>query len=231
MLKANPARIWRENDVDFEIDGELTAVGTQDEPIIFKEGVRLLKSLLDSSPSARIAGFDTVTPLFGWVKTLDPGRYGALLDDVAIIIERSLDQMAMDGRGGDAAMFCVHRLIEEELKTNFSTVDFDYLQVNLEKALVEGLEIVESFEMERGESAVTVSLRGSIFDNPKEEPGGESAKRLGDDPCSWFRRWWVSWPCGCGLLGTPISRLKPGDEGGLAFSPSWFCSFLPWVGR
>ena len=86
---------------------------TEDEPVIFKEGVRLLKSLLDSSASVRIAGFDTVTPLFGWLKRLEPGRYGALLDDVAIIIERSLDQMGMDGRGGDAAVFCVHRLIEE----------------------------------------------------------------------------------------------------------------------
>lgn len=42
----------------------------------------------------------------------------------------------------------LHNLIEEELKSNFSMVDLNYIQMNLEKALVEGLEIVEAFEME-----------------------------------------------------------------------------------
>ena len=74
----------------------------------------------------------------------------------------------------------LHRLIEEELRTNFSTVDLDYLRVNLERALVEGLEIAESFEMEVGGSAVAVSLRGSIFDNSSEELGGESVVQVGD---------------------------------------------------
>jgi hypothetical protein len=56
------------------------------------------------------------------------------------------------------------RLLEDELKTNFSTVDLEYLQYNLEKALVEGLEIAEAFEMEYTESTVQVEIKGTIFD-------------------------------------------------------------------
>lgn len=55
------------------------------------------------------------------------------------------------------------RLIEDELKTNFSTVDLEYLQYNLEKALVEGLEIAEAFQMEHMESTVHTEIKGAIF--------------------------------------------------------------------
>jgi len=55
------------------------------------------------------------------------------------------------------------RLIEEELKTNFSTVDIEYLQYNLEKALVEGLEIAETFRIEPRESMVHVEIKEAIF--------------------------------------------------------------------
>ena len=55
------------------------------------------------------------------------------------------------------------RLIEDELKTNFSTVDLEYLQYNLEKALVEGLEIAEAFQMEPMESTVHTEIKGAIF--------------------------------------------------------------------
>jgi len=73
------------------------------------------------------------------------------------------------------------RLLEEELKTNFSTVDLQYLQYNLEKALVEGLEIAEAFEMEASESTVRVEVRGSIFDDVLEELDGlEAHWRIGD---------------------------------------------------
>ena len=57
----------------------------------------------------------------------------------------------------------LHRLLEEELRTNFSTADILYLQANLEKALVEGLEIVESCDIETEASEVKVTLRNSIF--------------------------------------------------------------------
>ena len=73
------------------------------------------------------------------------------------------------------------RLMEEELKTNFSTVDLEYLQYNLEKAMVEGLEITEAFEMEASESTVRVEVRGSIFDDVLEELDGlEAHWRIGD---------------------------------------------------
>jgi len=73
------------------------------------------------------------------------------------------------------------RLLEEELKTNFSTVDLEYLQYNLEKALVEGLEITEAFEMEASESTIMVEVRGSIFDDILEELEElEAPRRIGD---------------------------------------------------
>ena len=75
----------------------------------------------------------------------------------------------------------LHRLIEEELKTNFSTVDLEYLQFNLEKALVEGLEIAEAFEMEISETTIQADLRGSIFDETIEELEElEEHQRIGD---------------------------------------------------
>ena len=55
------------------------------------------------------------------------------------------------------------RLIEDELKTNFSTVDLKYLQNNLEKALVEALEIAKAFQMKPNESTVHVEINGTIF--------------------------------------------------------------------
>lgn len=74
------------------------------------------------------------------------------------------------------------RLLEEELNTNFSAVDLEYLQYNLEKALVEGLEIVEAFEMETSESTVQMEVRGSIFDDIIEELEAFEAKRRIGDP-------------------------------------------------
>jgi len=87
---------------------------TEDEPVVFKEGIRLLKSLLDLSPEARGSGLETIAPLFEWLGTLDRKRYGALLDEIAIIIERSLDQNGADGKGGDAAVACVQLLLDED---------------------------------------------------------------------------------------------------------------------
>ena len=61
------------------------------------------------------------------------------------------------------------RLLEDELKTNFSTVGLEYLQYNLEKALVEGLEMAEAFEMEILDPIVQVEIRGTIFDEIIQE--------------------------------------------------------------
>jgi len=73
------------------------------------------------------------------------------------------------------------RLLEDELKTNFSTVDMEYLQYNLEKALVEGLEIAEAFEMEFTESTVQVEMKGTIFDEIVEALDElDTNRRVGD---------------------------------------------------
>jgi len=73
------------------------------------------------------------------------------------------------------------RLIEEELKTNFSTIDLEYLKYNLEKALVEGLEIAEAFQMEPSESTVHVEMKGSIFyDTIKKQIESKKQQQIGD---------------------------------------------------
>lgn len=74
------------------------------------------------------------------------------------------------------------RLLEEELKTNFSTVDLEYLQYNLEKALVEGLEIAEAFDMEASESTIKAELKGSIFDDILDKLDEREAQRHIGDP-------------------------------------------------
>ena len=73
------------------------------------------------------------------------------------------------------------RLIEEELKTNFSTVNLQYLQYNLEKALVEGLEIAEAFQMDPSESTVHVEMKGSIFyDTIQKQIESKKQQQIGD---------------------------------------------------
>ncbi|MFX0208625.1 MAG: hypothetical protein ACFFDT_21770 [Candidatus Hodarchaeota archaeon] len=73
------------------------------------------------------------------------------------------------------------RLIEEELKTNFSTVDLEYLQYNLEKALVEGLEIMETFQMELNESTVHVEMKDAIFyETIKGQIESKKQQKIGD---------------------------------------------------
>lgn len=74
------------------------------------------------------------------------------------------------------------RLIESELKTNFSTVNLKYLQYSLEKALVDDLEIVESFKMEISEPKVRVEMKASIFDQVIQGKNAEEGNRLIDDP-------------------------------------------------
>jgi hypothetical protein len=61
------------------------------------------------------------------------------------------------------------RLLEEELKTNFSTVDLAYLQYTLEKAFVEGLEIAEFFKMVVKDTTIHVEVGGNIFYELLEE--------------------------------------------------------------
>lgn len=76
------------------------------------------------------------------------------------------------------------RLLEDELKTNFSTVDLEYLQYNLEKAMVEGLEIAEAIEIEVSDSAVQVEIRRTIFEEIIGEMDKLEAHRRIGDPLS-----------------------------------------------
>jgi hypothetical protein len=73
------------------------------------------------------------------------------------------------------------RLIEETLNTNFSTTDLDYLAFNLERALVEGLEMAESFTMETDNPMIRVEIKGSIFnDLIRESISDERNHKIGD---------------------------------------------------
>jgi hypothetical protein len=74
------------------------------------------------------------------------------------------------------------RLIENELKTNFSTVNLEYLQYNLEKVLVEDLEIAEAFLMEISEPIVHVETKATIFDQGVQGQNEEEGKRRISDP-------------------------------------------------
>jgi len=51
-------------------------------------------------------------------------------------------------------------LYETELGTDFAKVDFAYLQRNLPKLLIEGLEIVENFEMKTKANRIYVKIEG-----------------------------------------------------------------------
>jgi hypothetical protein len=57
----------------------------------------------------------------------------------------------------------LHRLIEEELKTNFSIVEMEHLPFNLRKSIVEGLELSENFDMEITNTKIYVNMKGNIF--------------------------------------------------------------------
>ncbi len=54
--------------------------------------------------------------------------------------------------------------IEKELRINFSSVDLEYIKTNLRKAIVDGLEIAKSIDLEIQESMVEVTINESIFD-------------------------------------------------------------------
>jgi len=54
-------------------------------------------------------------------------------------------------------------LYETELGKDFAKVDLDYLQRNLPKLLIEGLEIVEDFEMNIRGSQIHIKIEGSAY--------------------------------------------------------------------
>ncbi|EMR73658.1 hypothetical protein MCGE09_00573, partial [Thaumarchaeota archaeon SCGC AB-539-E09] len=73
------------------------------------------------------------------------------------------------------------KLLEDELKLNFSTVNPEDLQYNLEKVLVEGLEIAEAFEIKFTGSTVQVDMKATIFDETVEALDElDTYRRIGD---------------------------------------------------
>jgi hypothetical protein len=90
--------------------------------------------------------------------------------DEAIINDPQAIKLTPPGLG-------LSRLIENELKTDFNTVNLEYLQYNLEKALVEGLEIVEAFQMEISKLKVQVEMKATIFDQAIKDQNKEVEKR------------------------------------------------------
>jgi len=85
--------------------------------------------------------------------------------------ELSTDKMIMNNPLGIKMIppgLGIYRLIENELKTDFSSIKFDNIQNNLEKTLVEGLEILKEFKIEYNNLTVQVELRETIFEELSE---------------------------------------------------------------
>ena len=78
----------------------------------------------------------------------------------------------------------ISRLLEDELRTNFSVVDMGYLEYNLEKAIVEGLEMAKTFRMEASGSNIQVEIGGNIFDEIFEDFNELHLLRKIGDPLS-----------------------------------------------
>lgn len=75
-------------------------------------------------------------------------------------------------------------LLEKELKTNFSMMPLENVQNKIRKALVEGLEIAEGFEMKINESEIQVDVIGNCFDKVIEEIDEREVNRRIGDPLS-----------------------------------------------
>lgn len=61
--------------------------------------------------------------------------------------------------------FDLSKLYEKELNTNFSINNLKYLENNLEKLFIDGLEIMKSIKMENKEPIITIILTDTIFDD------------------------------------------------------------------
>ena len=57
-------------------------------------------------------------------------------------------------------------LIEKTLKREFSTINLEYLVVNLPKLLIEDFEMVQYFEMNVEKEAIRVRIDSSVYENP-----------------------------------------------------------------
>jgi hypothetical protein len=97
--------------------------------------------------------------------------------DVTVIANPSAVKLTPPGLG-------LSRLIESELRTNFSVVDLGYLQNSLEKAIVEGLEIADDFEMEINEPNIVIKVRGSVFYDVAEALNRKEGGTKFGDPLS-----------------------------------------------
>jgi hypothetical protein len=73
----------------------------------------------------------------------------------------------------------LHKLIEQELKADFSTSTIEYLQNNLEKAIVDGLEVVESINIEITDTTAQATTKNNIFQKIVEELN-ETDQIIGD---------------------------------------------------
>ena len=102
-------------------------------------------------------------------------EYEELLTDKIIMNNPIGIKMTPPGLG-------IYRLIENELKTDFSSVKFNYIENNLEKTLVDGLEIVKEFKIQYNNLIVQVELRETIFDEFSEDLEDLSILRKIGDP-------------------------------------------------
>jgi len=118
-----------------------------------------------------LAGLRSATVYIPKTDPLDQLTYENLPQEQTITESNPAIKITPPGLG-------LHRLIEDELKTNFSIADPEHLQYNLEKAIVEGLEIAESFEMEISNTTIQVNIKGNIFNETIAEL--DEHRKIGD---------------------------------------------------
>jgi hypothetical protein len=156
------------------------------------------KDILNSIVSDIFVGYNNILSeldYHGTPQYISPNTMWGLRNTVLYIpqkndVERPSDEQLSDERMFIENMLAIKfkplgqglsRLIEEELKTNFSTVNIEYLQNNLEKAIVESLEIAKGFDLRVNKSKIYVDINESIFyEMIQNENKYENQKLIGD---------------------------------------------------
>jgi len=155
------------------------------------------KEVLDSVIMEPTMNYTKILDEFGYKGTptyISPGTLWGMSNTTLYIPKKDDDAFPSDEQLSGEEIFIdnpqglkltppgqpLSRLVEEDLGANFSTEDLEYLIFNLEKALVEGLEMVEGFNMEQEENRVVVEVEGSIFIEGVNQLEDEVDRCIGD---------------------------------------------------
>ncbi len=131
----------------------------------------------------------------GKIRFISPGTLRGLRTAILYVAESEESALPSDEQLSSADLFIedpkgiklsppgigLSRLIERELKTDFSLVDLDYLQDKLAGIITEELEITEFFDMDVMDSSIRVTIIGSIFNETLDElEESKITSRVGD---------------------------------------------------